>query len=259
MPVKRRSKKRREFKKLFANVANKKKRQRASTAAASAGDIEGDVPNLGVARALVVILVIHVVAIAGIFFHSHWLDGDSGSAAADGENAKSPVVAVPVREDDSMPKIKSGDSIYTVGTGDTYENIASRFGVAENELRLANDNIEIRAGRYLRVPPKKIVAVEPAMISETRENSRQPALEPVQRVPAPPLVATEAAIRADAGSGPASAVSRGGSAASHVVRSGDTFWSVARKYGSSVDAVMKANNISNPRHLKIGMSLTIPQ
>ncbi|MEP4076730.1 LysM peptidoglycan-binding domain-containing protein [Haloferula sp.] len=260
--MKRRPVKKGAFRTLFANVAKKKKRQRAATATASTGDIEGDVPNLGVARALVVILVIHVVAIAGIFFHSHWLDGDSDKAAAVGEKVQVEEVAAPARADEGLPKIKSGDSIYTVGTGDTYENIASRFGVGENELRLANDNIQIRAGRYLRIPPKKIVAVEPAAITEVRASNRQPAetprepvIEPIQQAPAPALVETEAALRADGVPAPVPA----GSKASHVVVSGDTFWSIARKYGSSVDAVMKANGIDNPRHLRLGMSLTIPK
>ena len=267
MPVKRRSKKKGAFRTLFANVANKKKRQRASTAAIPAGDIDGDVPNLGIARALVVILVIHVVAIAGIFFHSHWIDGENKDTAALVEKPAPIVEAPAVREDDSMPKIKSGDSIYTVGTGDTYENIASRFGVSENELRLANDNIEIRAGRYLRVPPKKIVAVEPAEITSVRESSNQPVPEAVPavapEVPAgPAMVTTEAALRADGvaatpAASPASVPSTGVKA-THVVKSGDTFWSISKKYGSSVDAVMKANGIDNPKHLKVGVSLTIP-
>jgi LysM repeat protein len=260
MPVKRRSVKKGAFRKLFANVARKKKRQRASTAAAV--DIEGDVPNLGVARALVVILLIHVVAIAGIFFHSHWLDGEKTEAAAVSESVKSPEVVAPSREDDSMPKIKSGDSIYTVGTGDTYENIASRFGVVENELRLANDNIEIRAGRYLRIPPKKIVAVEPAEIVAVRQSNQQSVLEPIHEAPAPALVETEAALRADSKPTPAPAASSQSSQSSgarYVVKAGDTFWAIANRHGCSVDAVMRANGITDPKRLRVGMSLTIPQ
>ena len=62
MTVKRRPVKKRGAKTLFANVARKKKRHRAATTASSA-DFEGDVPNLGIARGLLVILLILVDAI----------------------------------------------------------------------------------------------------------------------------------------------------------------------------------------------------
>ncbi|MEM1082788.1 MAG: LysM peptidoglycan-binding domain-containing protein [Verrucomicrobiota bacterium] len=259
MTVKRRPVKKGAVRTLFAKATNRKKRQRAATSAASAGDLESDVPNLGVARALVVILVIHVVAIAGIFFHSHWLDDESTEVAA--AVAEKPVVepiAEPDRSEPDLPKFKSGDSVYTVGAGDTYENIASRFGVTENELRLANDNIAIRAGRYLRIPKKTIVAVEPAEITALREQPEPAAPAPVAPVveqpAAPSLVETDAARRADATPGSPAAAS-----SSYVVKPGDTFWSIARKHGSSVDALMKANGISDARRLRVGMSLTIPR
>ncbi|MFC7338640.1 LysM peptidoglycan-binding domain-containing protein [Haloferula chungangensis] len=264
MPVKRRPKKKGAFRTLFANVANKRKRQRASTAAIPAGDLDGDVPNLGVARALVVILVIHVVAIAGIFFHSHWLDGESGKEVAEATQVKPIAVALAPREDDGMPKIRSGDSIYTIGTGDTYENIARRLGVDEAELREANGDVDLSPQvMYLRIPSKKIVAVEPEEITSVRESSNAPSFEAPPAVdPGPPMIPTAAALRADAAPARATAESTtagSGSSATHVVKSGDTLWSISRKYGSTVDAVMKANGISNARHLKIGMSLTVPQ
>ena len=171
-----------------------------------------------------------------------------------------------------MPKIRSGDSIYTVGTGDTYENIAGRFGVTEQELRIANDNIAIRPGRYLRIPPKKIVAVESPEITAVRESSSQPASAaaaptpaPIMAPRAPEMMPTEAAIEADARAAeqaasttPSPAVDSRPSGVSHKVKPGDTFWSISRKYGTSVESVMKANGIRDPKRLKVGMSLTIP-
>lgn len=263
MPVKRRSVKKGAFRTLFANVANRKKKQRAATATMSAGDIEGDVPNLGVARALMVILVIHVVAIAGIFFHSHWLDGREDGAAALADKPKEAEVSAAVIEDENMPKIRSGDSIYTVGSGETYEIIANRFGVEENDLRIANANTPLRAGKYLRIPPKKIVAVEPAEITAVRESENRAAPGPVLEVQEPALVETEAAARADArpvvARPAAEASAPSSSTRSYVVKPGDTFWAIASRHGCSVDAVMKANKISDPRRLRVGMSLTIPE
>jgi membrane-bound lytic murein transglycosylase D len=45
----------------------------------------------------------------------------------------------------------------------------------------------------------------------------------------------------------------------HVVRKGDTPSSIARLYGSSVDAIMAANGLKSPRSLRIGQTLTVPR
>jgi membrane-bound lytic murein transglycosylase D len=45
----------------------------------------------------------------------------------------------------------------------------------------------------------------------------------------------------------------------HVVRAGDTLGAIARRYGSSVNAIMSANGIRNPRTLRIGQTLVVPR
>jgi membrane-bound lytic murein transglycosylase D len=45
----------------------------------------------------------------------------------------------------------------------------------------------------------------------------------------------------------------------HVVRRGDTPAAIARRYGSSVAAILAANNISSPRRLRIGQTLVVPR
>lgn len=45
----------------------------------------------------------------------------------------------------------------------------------------------------------------------------------------------------------------------HVVRKGDTPSSIAKKYGSSVNAVMLANGLKDPRALRIGRTLVVPR
>jgi membrane-bound lytic murein transglycosylase D len=45
----------------------------------------------------------------------------------------------------------------------------------------------------------------------------------------------------------------------HVVREGDTLGAIARRYGSTVDAIMAANGIRNPRTLRIGQTLVVPR
>ena len=264
LSVKRRPSRKGAVRTLMANVARNRKRHRAATSA-EPRDFEGDVPNVGVARALVVILSIHVVAIAGIFVHSRWIDRGEEAAASTEEAvlvAPKPLGAIGTADPDTgldLPKISSGDSLYTVGTGDTYEEIAGRFGLEETELRLANDNHPLRTGRVLKIPPKKITAVEPPELAELREG-RPVNDEPVGLPDQPEMIPTQAARALDAtpASKPAPVTTASASGRSHVVRSGETPWAIAQKYGVSVDALMKANAIDDPRRLKVDMTLKIP-
>jgi membrane-bound lytic murein transglycosylase D len=42
------------------------------------------------------------------------------------------------------------------------------------------------------------------------------------------------------------------------VRSGDTLWDIARRYGVTVPELTAANNLSSRAPLRMGMKLTIP-
>jgi LysM repeat protein len=44
----------------------------------------------------------------------------------------------------------------------------------------------------------------------------------------------------------------------HTVQRGDTVYSIARRYGSSVEAITQANNLVNPSQIYAGQKLTIP-
>jgi len=63
------------FKILHARI--KRKKQRA--VAATPEDLGADVPNVGIGRALLVILVLHIVAIGAIVMHSSWRSSDAAN------------------------------------------------------------------------------------------------------------------------------------------------------------------------------------
>jgi LysM repeat protein/flagellar hook assembly protein FlgD len=44
----------------------------------------------------------------------------------------------------------------------------------------------------------------------------------------------------------------------HTVQSGDALWKIAQKYGTTIDAIVKANNLDPAKYLYIGQKLTIP-
>jgi LysM repeat protein len=270
LSVKRRTVKKSAFRTLFANVARKK--HRAATAAAPVPELDGDVPNLGIARALVVILIIHVVAIAGIFAHSHWFEDDAAKAAAAPKELLEP--AKPLADAGAaLPKIGEDDKPYMVGGGDSYATVAEVHGVTEEELRAANDNMELRAGRILRIPPRSIVALEPAELARLREGSaviEAPVAEPVaavvDEIRSAPMVETAAAatpvkVRPGVSRPVEDAAPVAASATpskNYTVRNGDTFWKIAQANGTTPDAIMKANRITDPRKLRPGMQLLIP-
>lgn len=276
MSVKRRPVRGKGFRTLFANVArtNKRKSHRAATSASPA-DFEGDVPNLGITRALVVILLIHVVAILGIFIHSYRIEEKPPAEA----KAEGPEVREPAAAADSGgvegPRIREDDAEYTVGSGETYGSIAERFGLGESELRLANDNLPLRQGRRLRIPPQTITAIEPPEIRALRDGSASSradeaatesaassedappeAIRVEPRVEVGEWIETDAARRAD-GREPAAGVDANG-AATYKVEPGDTFWGISQRYHTTPERLMKHNGIDDPRKLRIGMTLKIP-
>ena len=47
-------------------------------------------------------------------------------------------------------------------------------------------------------------------------------------------------------------------ARTHTVRSGDTLWSIARRYGVSLDVLASVNRLANPDALQLGQRIVIP-
>ena len=71
-----------------------------------------------------------------------------------------------------------------------------------------------------------------------------------------PATASTASDRNDGAPAPASTAADG--ARQHVVRSGDTLWRIARRYGTTVRAIATENGLDAGRPLRIGRRLRIP-
>ncbi|WP_395750485.1 LysM peptidoglycan-binding domain-containing protein [Prosthecobacter sp.] len=95
------------------------------------------------------------------------------------------------------------------------------------------------------VPPptqmlKKIAETPPAPKKEKAETAKKVTAEAPPKPAAKPAAAPAAASR------------------SHTLKSGETLYRLASKYGVSVAAIQKANNIKNPNSMRDGMKLVIP-
>jgi GH25 family lysozyme M1 (1,4-beta-N-acetylmuramidase) len=113
---------------------------------------------------------------------------------------------------------------HTVAAGDTFESIANKYGVTVRELVSANLQL-LKSGESLTIPAAVAIPSEGGSGSGTSTN----------------------------GGGTSSAPAR-----THTIKSGDTLYAIAIKYGTTVAAIASANNISNPNQIKVGQVLVIP-
>jgi LysM repeat protein len=105
----------------------------------------------------------------------------------------------------------SGTFEYTIRAGDTFFTLARRFGTTVDAIQRANPNVDpdrLQIGQIICIPG----------------------------VPAPCPPGTFA----------------------YTVQAGDTFFTLARRFGTTVDAIQRANPNVDPDRLQIGQTLCIP-
>jgi LysM repeat protein len=77
--------------------------------------------------------------------------------------------------------------------------------------------------------------------------------------PPPTAVPTEVPTEVSSTAVPApTTVPSSGTTATYTVQRGDTLYSIARRYGTTVEAIAAANGIANPSRIRVGQTLTIP-
>ena len=250
LPVRRRPVPKGMFHRLSA--VTRRRKQRVAATAPSA-DMESDDGSSKISRALTIIFLIHIVAIGLIFVHQRFLDGRPNE---NGKTAGTTVVEVaPVAAPHAnLPRLTSGERPYIVRAGDNYARIAAIEGVDEGDLRLINQHVDIGPGLILKIPPKRIVASEPPEVTAIRESTpsdRDRGLVEAIDVSEAPKAQL---VRPSESRGVATVAS----GKSYVVKSGDSIWRISNQFKVNQDALMRANGISDPRKMKIGMTLVIP-
>ncbi|MFZ9963704.1 MAG: LysM peptidoglycan-binding domain-containing protein [Terrimicrobiaceae bacterium] len=222
-------------------------------------------PSMKLSQAFIVVLVLHVVAVAGIYGFNKLKESSAKPIAAKKESA--PVIAEKAPE--PMAEAKPAASVvkpveataqtYTVVAGDTLKKIASKFKTSIEALEKANNLSStsiIRTGQVLVVG--KVSATPSANSAPVPASQATPSIV-AKPAPVQPVVAKTApeAPPAPAPAAPATDKSSAGGQ-SYVVAKGDNPYSIAKKFKVTQEALMKANNIDDPRKLKIGQKLAIP-
>lgn len=128
-----------------------------------------------------------------------------------------------------LPVTASG-RVHTLRSGETPAKVARRYGVPVADLLAINkisNPRNLKPGRKLIIPSKRSLSA------------------PVRTARVEPSVTTKA-------------VAPAAPRVKHRVRKGQTPASIARRYGVSTSALLKANGITNPRRISIGQVLVIP-
>lgn len=250
LPTKRRPVSKGIIRRLSAKTKTRK--QRAS--AATANDFDMDEGNSKISRALTIIFLIHVVAIALIFIHHRFLDGrPSDTQAASKPSASS--LLLNKGEQQELSPMSSGEAPYIVKAGDSYQSVADAYGVHIDDLKSINQQVPMRTGLILKIPAKRVVVAKPKRIIvsapveqevvEERTPSRDEGLvAAVDFVNAPKAQLVEAQDLS--------------SDKTYVVQSGDSIWGISNKFKVDQKLLMELNGISDARKLRSGMTLKIP-
>jgi LysM repeat protein len=116
---------------------------------------------------------------------------------------------------------------YAVQSGDTLSALAAQWGTTVNDIAVANNLTDVN---YLYIGQELVVPgglAAPAVATPSEGTSSN----------APPAAA---------------------SGTEYTIQSGDSLWSLARRFGTTVDAIAEANGISNPAYVRIGDTIIIP-
>lgn len=167
----------------------------------------------------------------------------------------------------------SGSQTYTVRSGDTLYSIALRFNTTVARLASAN-NISntnlIRVGQVLIIPGTGGGSTPPPSSPVTytvrsgdtlssiarRYNTTVAQLASLNNISNPNLIRVGQVLTIPGSSG-GSTSPPPSSPVTYIVRSGDTLYSIARRYNTTVARLASVNNLSNPNLIRVGQVLTI--
>ena len=277
---------------LYAKTGRKRRLHAATTATADQhAGMGADAPSIGVGRALFVILILHVLAVAAIYIHSIISADANETTANEGQRALSEppaalvVPVAPVAKKGVVKKQAAAKRVaqqpahtgrHIVVTGDTYPRIARRCNVSETALRALNGGQALRAGIVLDLPaelsarpvdPKTAAAPKKsapkASVAKKKESAiaaKAPDAKPAQAVKVTPAYDVSNAPKAlvEEPDAPAAAPAIQDSGKTYTIKRGDTLWGISSRFKVSRDHLLALNGIKDANKLYAGRNIKIP-
>ncbi len=209
------------FRALYARTV--KKRQHAATAA-SANELDGDVPSVGIGRALTVILVLHIVAIAAIWVGINWQGSDNSASnsaitSLDDKESDKPKLAIAPPIDENVGRL-TRDRPASYGTPNRSNN---------NGTQASNNN-----------QSNGMVSDRPDLGLNNAQPARQPRVIKPRRNPN--LAAAPAVVRTK----------------KYVIAAGDSIYRIALKNNVKQAEVMAVNPGLVARKIQPGQVILVP-
>ncbi len=232
-------------------------------------------PNMKLSHAFVVVLVLHILAVGGVFAFNtlksrHVGPAQSKPAPVEQTASSTPEVvsspstapktaAAPAPADKPVTKARTDETdgaTHTVVAGDTLTRIATAHKTSVVAIEQANnlaDNSAIRVGQVLKIPAKSDTAPEKTAVKQL-----PPTAKTTETKPAPAARTTEAPAAPKTAAAPVPKEEPSSAEKTYTVAKGDNPYSIAKKMKVSYNDLIKANNIQDPTKLQIGQKLIIP-
>ncbi len=225
------------FRALYAKTVQRK--QQASTTA-DPEELEGDIPQVGIGRALTVILILHVVAIAAIYMGTKWKGSDSGSNS---------VVAIDKDQENASSQSNSNQRHrFRVDQPRSYQ----QYQQQQRNPQVTNQ----QNGHQMPAPAlqqnRNGAPVAQQQVGRPVQQQQRAVAQPAPRR-APRVIRPKRNPNAVVLSQP-----RSTSYKSYKVVSGDTIYRIAQKNKVKPAEILNLNNIADARKLRIGMTLKVP-
>ena len=227
------------------------------TRAAATGVDDAPEPTMRLSRAIMVMLLLHVVAVGGFFASSVLKERDlkhstpDPSLALEAEDSQVPSKAGSDLGKPVQPTSNVRPGVHVVRPGETLTLIANENGVTLEALVAANGAETVtnglRAGQELRLPEHS-----PDPKADTTSNTAN-ALNVIEGRPKP-----SPPSHADASSTVKNGHLPSDSSRVYTVGKGDNVYTIAQKNKVSYESLVKLNQIDDPKKLRLGQKLKLP-
>ncbi len=203
---------------MYARTVGRKVK---ASAAASAEELDGDVPSVGIGKALTVILVLHILAIIAIYVGTQW-NGDDGSGTS---NA--------IAHDLDNKSANETSATTSKNTGTVYLDVPSSY--------------DLEGDTKIQIP-----AVQGDEINQ------RPSVDPVLTVEPAPRRPRVIKPKRDPNRGQPIARREIANYAQYKIQKGDTFYRLAKDYNIKQQEIIDMNPNVDASKMKIGMIVKVP-